>query len=301
MRPVRSILIFFAAIFIGGALAAPLLYQVVHALPTRIPGVQWLAEQQFRRYLTRSFMVIAVAGMWPFLRSLGIRSWADAGLGSIPGQKERVLRGFGVGLASMALIVVVALAVGARQMTQGLTAGLLAKHVLNAGLAAVFVPVIEELFFRGALMGALRKQYDWRIALVISSFVYSLLHFYNNATFSEEVTWSSGLALLPRMMRGFGDAHILVPGFFTLFLVGLLLGIAFQRTGNLYFSIGLHAGWIFWLKSYEFLTVDVTGANAWFWGTRKLIDGWLAFIVLALLFIPYDRLLARSVKTEVKT
>ncbi|MCX6896715.1 MAG: hypothetical protein NTZ16_14740 [Verrucomicrobia bacterium] len=96
------------------------------------------------------------------------------------------------------------------------------------------------------------------------------------------VTWLSGLQLLPPMLAGFVDAQKLLPGFFSLTVAGALLALAYQRTGGLYFSIGLHAGWIFWLKSYGFLTATAPGANAWFWGTGKLIDGWLAFFILLL-------------------
>jgi hypothetical protein len=49
----------------------------------------------------------------------------------------------------------------------------------------------------------------------------------------------------------------------------------------LYLSIGMHAGWIFWLKFYGVVTTARPGANTWFWGTSKLIDGWLALIVLS--------------------
>ena len=83
------------------------------------------------------------------------------------------------------------------------------------------------------------------------------------------------------MLSGFFDVEQVVPGFFNLTLAGALLALAYQHTGNLYFSIGLHAGWIFWLKFYGFFTRDIETANAWFWGTSKLIDGWLALIVLS--------------------
>ena len=78
---------------------------------------------------------------------------------------------------------------------------------------------------------------------------------------------------------------MLVPGFFVLTLAGMILGLAFQRTENLYCSLGLHAGWIFWLKFYGYLTVARPGGNPWFWGTSKLIDGWLALILLAPVFV----------------
>ena len=80
------------------------------------------------------------------------------------------------------------------------------------------------------------------------------------------------------MLGGFADFHALVPGFFNLTLAGILLGLAYQRTGNLYFSIGLHAGWIFWLKTYGAFTTGAPHAATWFWGTGKMIDGWLALV-----------------------
>jgi hypothetical protein len=83
------------------------------------------------------------------------------------------------------------------------------------------------------------------------------------------------------MLQGFVQPDLLMPGFFTLLIAGWMLGLGYQRTGTLYFSIGLHAGWIFWLKSYNVLTAPAPGANVWIWGTSKLIDGWLALVVLA--------------------
>jgi hypothetical protein len=85
------------------------------------------------------------------------------------------------------------------------------------------------------------------------------------------------------MFRGFADWDAVVPGFFSLTLVGAILAFAYQRTGNLYFSIGLHAGWIFWLKTYGFLTRAADGHSISFWGTNKLTDGWMTVMVLGVL------------------
>jgi membrane protease YdiL (CAAX protease family) len=116
----------------------------------------------------------------------------------------------------------------------------------------------------------------------MSSMIYALVHFMESARQVEPVVWYSGLELLPRMLRGFVHWQQLVPGFLNLTLVGALLALAFYRTGNLYFSIGLHAGWIFWLKSYGVLTKEVKDANVWIWGGSKMIDGWLAVFILVL-------------------
>ena len=45
-------------------------------------------------------------------------------------------------------------------------------------------------------------------------------------------------------------------------------------------TIGLHGGWIFWLKSYGVVTTPLAGANVWLLGTEKLTDGWLALPLL---------------------
>ena len=85
------------------------------------------------------------------------------------------------------------------------------------------------------------------------------------------------------------DPRALIPGFFNLTLVGIILSLAYQRTGRLFFSIGTHAGWILALKLFTACTIGVAGANQWLWGTNKLIDGWMSLpVVLAvLLFVQF--------------
>lgn len=50
------------------------------------------------------------------------------------------------------------------------------------------------------------------------------------------------------MLQPFSEALMLLPGIFGLFLIGAVLSYTLARTGNLYLSIGLHAGWIVGLK-----------------------------------------------------
>ena len=44
----------------------------------------------------------------------------------------------------------------------------------------MIVAVIEEILFRGALFGVLRKAMPWPGALAVSSAVYSAVHFIQN-------------------------------------------------------------------------------------------------------------------------
>jgi hypothetical protein len=241
-----------------------------------------LAHNPFHRFVNRSLLVLALAGIWPVLRALGAKSFRDVGLVNPLHQWRLFLVGFALGFGSLACAAFIALAAHGRQLNSTLTFAQIGGGVAGAAGTAIGVAVLEEILFRGAIFGGLRRFWDWRAALVFSSMVYAIVHFMQKADLPGPIVWSSGLRLLPEMLRGFADWNAIIPAFFNLTLVGILLGLAYQRTGNLYCSIGLHAGWIFWLRAYGMLTIDGAGNNHWFLGSQKLIDGWLTLCVLGL-------------------
>ena len=287
MRPLWALVIYIVVVFFGGALLAPWLYWLAQHFAHSVPK---LAGAPFHRFLDRSFLLLALAGVWPLLRALGAKSLRETGLVPPYGQSKKLFGGFLLGFISLAVVAGIVLAYGGRALTGGVSAGKIIETVLSAAGTAAVVATLEEILFRGGVFGGLRRMFYWPLALVLSSLIYALVHFLHRADFAGAVVWYSGLELLPRLLAGFADFHALVPRFFSLMLAGLLLGLAYQRTGNLYFSIGLHAGWIFWLKIFGAFTADVPQAANWFWGTGKMIDGWLAFIVLALTLAVSSRL-----------
>ncbi len=282
MRPIRALLVFILVVFLGGALLAPPLYWAAQSLGRDLP---WLAGSPFHRFVNRSLLILALLGIGPLFHSLGARSWREVGLVEPWGQGRRFAGGFALGFCSLAAVAIIVLAAHGRRINAGLTPLQLGGKVAGAAASGLVVGIIEELLFRGAVFGALRKVWDWRFALIVSSLIYALVHFMESTDVTGPVSWFSGLTLLPLMLRGFGDWDALIPGFLNLTLAGLLLGLAYQRTGNLYCSIGLHAGWIFWLKSCGFLTVPIKNAGTGFWGTQKMIDGWPTLLILALALV----------------
>jgi membrane protease YdiL (CAAX protease family) len=219
-------------------------------------------------------------------------SLRDVGLVGFAGQGRKLGGGFLAGFASFAVIAAGALLAGARWFNTNPSAARWVEIVLGAALTAVTVAVLEEVLFRGVLFGSLRKVFNWKFALVLTSAFYALVHFLKSVKTSEAVTWTSGFEMLPLLFRGFADLRTAIPGFFNLTLAGALLGLAYQRTGNLFFSIGLHAGWIFWLKFYLRCLVASPRPQAWWWGSEKMIDGWFALMVLAATLLIYSRLSA---------
>ena len=288
MRPGRVLILFAVVVFLGGALLAPCLFWLAQWAAGHWPAFEGLARSPFHRYVNRALLVLALAGIWPLMRALGARTGSEVGWVKPTGQGRRLGLGLALGFFSLALVAGLALLLGARQFKADLRAVSLVKYLFSAAGTAVVVATLEETFFRGAIFGGLRRVHAWTTALVLSSAIYAIVHFFQRPPSPTTVEWDSGLRILLLMLQGFVDWPTVVPGFFTLTLAGAILGLAYHRTGNLYFSIGLHAGWIFWLKFYGAATVAVQGANLWWWGSSKLIDGWLAMgsLLLALALLP---------------
>jgi uncharacterized protein len=215
----------------------------------------------------------------PFLRAAGVRSRTDLGLGSCDNVVAQLARGFLIGFASLACVAVLAIAAGTRTLESHNLLALLGK-IVGSMATAVVVAMLEETLFRGALMAALRNAFNWPMALFVSSLIYAMLHFFHRPPQPDHIGWQTGLAALSQMLRGFMDWHEMVPSLLNLFIVGMILGLVRRSTGSLYMSIGLHAGWIFWLKLFGAITHQNRHDLAWLWGTRKMIDGWVTSGVL---------------------
>jgi membrane protease YdiL (CAAX protease family) len=284
MRPIRALTIYFIIVFFGGALLAPWLWHLGQLANHFEPFLRITANAPFHRYLDRSFLLLALAGIWPLMRSLGTTSWREIGLPPPYGQMNKLVGGLLLGLLSLAFVVVIEIGAGARSFNHNATAHQITGAIFSALISAVVVGLIEEILFRGAVYGGLRKALYWPFALVFSSFIFAFVHFLGRADIPGPIEWNSGLILLPRLF----DLQAFFPEFLGLTLVGILLALAYQRTGNLYCSIGMHAGWVLVLRIFASLTVQSPAVSGVFWGSGKMIDGWLAFLALAITLVIFQ-------------
>jgi len=269
---------YLVAVFLGGALLAPWLHALVQTSADLVPE---FAAKPFHRYVNYSLQAFAVLGMVPLLRHLGIRSLAGIGLGADGDPMRRIGVGFVLGLASLGGVAGIAVLLGARTMRPEFDLSFLAGKVAGAMTTATIVAVLEEVLYRGAFYGALRRSLRPATALLMSSAIYAIVHFLESAPHTGSVVWSSGLAILPRMLAGFLDVDKIIPGFFNLTFAGVLLGLAYARTGGLWLPIGIHAGWIFSLRLYRLVTQDGGPEACALCGSVKLVDGWLTLAALA--------------------
>ena len=112
--------------------------------------------------------------------------------------------------------------------------------------AAIVVPLIEELFFRGLFLGILLRSSRPIVATLITSTFFAIVHFLKApAKLSENVTWLSGFHSIANSLVQFVDPMMVLASFTTLFLIGWILADARLRTRSLFLPIGLHSGWVF--------------------------------------------------------
>src|ERR1041385_1984692 len=103
MRLIRSLALYIALVFLGGALLAPWLYQLTQAAAALHPVLAKLADYPFSSFVNRSLIVFALGGLWPLLRALGATSVREVGLVELSGQGRRLLGGFLLGFVSLAV------------------------------------------------------------------------------------------------------------------------------------------------------------------------------------------------------
>ena len=269
-RPLVVFAVFVVVVVFGGALFAPWLYALAQwglgagVLP------QSLAAFKFPKYVTRAMLVVAVIGVWPFVRALGVRSRSDLGLRKNPAWPKHYAFGFVCGLIGLSLAAIALFATGAAVFKDPIPW----PKLLDAAATAITVALLEEWLFRGVLFGLARRSMPWLRALLIVSAVFAVLHFVRAprvAPVVDEVHWWSGLALLAGHLWQFGEPVLLASALPTYFLVGCTLAYTVAKTDALAMAIGLHTGWVFALRGFGFLTRRTTPPSIWLGG--DLIGG----------------------------
>ena len=155
----------------------------------------------------------------------------------------------------------------------------------NAIKPALGISIIEEIFFRGALLGIFLRAFRPSIAIITLSLVFATTHFLtppDNLVIENPRAASAGFEMLSLIGQKFLQVDTIIHSFIALFLVGLILGIARYRTAGLWLPIGLNAGWIFTNRSFTQLTdrrSDIPEHLDLYIGTR-LTEGVIPIAVL---------------------
>ena len=246
MKDAARLLGYFAATILFGALAAPVLFWAAHALAARgiFPA---LAQFEFEAFFHRALMLGAFVFLWPLLRWLGIKGRNDVGLVPNP----HWLRDVGIGFLVSGLPALVCEIVLIRLGVYSVRAKPDWPEVAQVVPTAMVVPVLEELLFRGLFLGVLLRAFRSWPANVISAAIFSIVHFLKAPDDTNAVVqWYSGFLSLAHSFDQFVEPMLVLAGFSTLFVIGVILAHARLETRSLWMPIGLHSAWIFFSMSF---------------------------------------------------
>jgi len=244
----------------------------------------------FSRIFNRLFMVLAIILFLIFRRFLKIGPPSQLGLTSFRQGYGDLLTGFPLALISFVVVVVIMTLTGVFWPELRLTFEEGSKRSMSAILAAVTVGFLEEVFFRGIIFKGLLEDWKPTGAFIGANLFYSAIHFVRPAQTSTIQGFDPllGFKHLAHTFEPFSDPVGLFPGLFGLFLLGIVLSYAFIRTGSLYLSIGLHAGWVFGIKTIKVYGNYTREGLGWLFGSTdpKFVSGvatWVGFLMVGVI------------------
>ena len=295
MKPTAIFFLFLLVCLAAGAL---LTYPVVQTT---------LVDAPPHRIATRLTQLFILAGFWPFVRVLGLNNRLAFGVGAGRAELGRSLvLGWLMGVGILAALSFSLYGLGVRVPAPPVS-GLPCKLIevgLQALAAGMLIAMVEEVFFRGTLFSAVRRQGSAAHAMLWSSFLYALLHFLKPHALGPvyAVDWTLSWTLFAGTFTDFPGREEL-DSMLALFLAGLLLAAVRERTGHIGYCIGIHAGWVFVIKLTRFLTDgNPTSPYAFLVGDYDGLTGYLAALWLGLLlFLWWGINRARARQAEIPT
>ena len=264
-----KVLVFVAGTVLLGALLAPPLYWAgkmvaregwIENVPLLDSIHDSMERARFSRYFNRAVLAGALIMLFPTLRWLrrtGERkvSWRER-LQLRPNRRwiPHLIGGFF--LAAIPLFLLAWFYLRNQWYTPRESDKALAGILLGALGSGLAVALLEEFVFRGALTSVFSSLLKpWPLLLAVAVF-FAVVHFLkppHAAEFAEVTAWS-GFAMLGLIFSQFGNWYFLAAEFAVLFAIGWVLGYTRLKTASLWLGIGLHAGWVFGVKTLGPLT-----------------------------------------------
>ena len=275
----RQIILLVAFIVLALLCAAVLSFPVYKFL-------QIFTDIPFHKVTSQLSSLCGLVFIFLYLRFNGILNKTTAGfnLTNTPIMHD-ILTGMTAGIMIMLVLVVVLLTIGTHHLEPDLHFNLkfIFLVLVKAILSGVFVALIEETLYRGALLGGLSQTTNILTAVVLSSIIYAAVHFikFPQVPANVDINWITGLLILSDSFYRFGDIEIL-DSFFALFTFGVLLALVRLNKGNIIQCMGLHAGVVFAIKIINELTDYVPNNNFEFLVSRH--DHLLGLLATAWLF-----------------
>ena len=206
LRPLWVIIAFFLITFVALGILEGVAAVVVGpvAIDSQKPIFQWIS------------LTSVVLATWIMLRRVEKLPWSTVGLDRAAASPRLILKGTALGGLTIGIASLVLLAIGMLRIDQT-APGSWWGEALRSTLVFLPAAFFEELFIRGYVFAVLRRAAGWKLALIVTSVVFGLLHAWNPNPDAESIL------------------AVIVAGFF--------LGAIFLATRSLYAAGAAHFAW----------------------------------------------------------
>jgi membrane protease YdiL (CAAX protease family) len=197
--------------------------------------------------------------------------------------RKSLLRGFLITFVILALLVVLEAFLGAREFKLNIKSKW-PLQIIEYICAAFIIGFIEEFFFRGMVFQKARKvSLLW--AFFFTNSFYSIVHFLKakHVLIGETASVKDSLRVIGGLLEPLADPIAILPGFIGLLIFGLLLSYCYWRTSSLYYSIGIHAGAVFFLKIDGFFLHINPDAPVFIFGDKNVYTGILGWFFILII------------------
>jgi membrane protease YdiL (CAAX protease family) len=206
LRPLWLIIAFFLITFVALGILEVVATLVFGAVATN-------SQQPLFQWISLTSVVIAT---WIMLRRVEKLPWSTVGLDRAAASPRLIVRGALLGGLTIGIASLVLLAIGMLRIDRTLPGSWLGE-AWRATLVFLPAAFFEELFIRGYVFAVLRRAAGWKLALIVTSVVFGLLHAWNPNPDAESI-----LAVI---------------------VAGFLLGAIFLATRSLYAAGAAHFAW----------------------------------------------------------
>ena len=159
------------------------------------------------------------------------------------------------------------------------------------------ISTIEESYFRGIMIEKKNNIVVLSLIIGLSSLTYSLFHFIKiPLIIDENIFWYTGLIELQNIFANFFKI-ISIDSAMTLFILGILLSIIRVHHQSISYCIGIHAGFIFLIKTFkQNSSVNYNSTYNSFLSSHDQFTGNLATIWISFILIIHLVYISRSKK-----
>jgi membrane protease YdiL (CAAX protease family) len=270
---VTAALVLSAFLAIAGAMAVAAAWQAVREAPEGRVALARTARLALTLAFAAAYAFLGRRDRPPFL--------AACGLTPAVRPVRSYLLGFLAGALPIVVLILILLAIDARRLDVLGNASKIGGLFVKSFLLGVLLALVEETLFRGLMLGDLVRVAGAPAGVVLCSVIFAATHFLGpNEVWKAGAGPTSGPEAALALFGGMGRMLAEWPEFVGLCLAGMVLAVVRLRTGHIYLSMGLHAGW-YWVRQNDRYFVDevpaiVEPAKLWL-GSEQYLDGVLGW------------------------